>query len=123
MVESILNTIKQMLGISTTDTAFDTDIIVNINSAFMTLQQLGIGDPDVVFSIEDNTATWLDFLTTDSVFYPAVKTYIYLKVKLAFDPAGTSFVINSMTDQIRELEWRLTVQVPIPPDPILVPEE
>lgn len=114
MVESILDTIKQMLGIPSTDTAFDNDILVNINSAFMTLNQLGVG-PATVYSIEDNTPTWIDFLT-DSVMYSAVKTYIYLKVKVVFDPPGTSFLLDAMQRQINELEWRLNVQVPIPPE-------
>lgn len=117
MVESILNSIKKMLGIPATDTAFDEDILVNINSAFMTLNQIGVG-PAAVYSIEDSTPTWIDFLT-DSVMYSAVKTYIYLKVKVVFDPPGTSFLLDAMRNQIQELEWRLNVQVPIPTDPIV----
>jgi len=112
MTESILNTIKQMLGILIVDTAFDTDIIVNINSAFMTLQQLGVGLEEV-FSIEDDSVLWGDFLE-DPTMYSAVKTYIYLQVKLVFDPPGTSFHLNAIENQIKELEWRLTIQVPIP---------
>ena len=121
MLESILDTIKKMLGIPEADTAFDTDIIVNINSAFMVLHQLGVGPESSPFSIDDNTALWTDFLT-DTVFYSAVKTYLYLKVKLVFDPAGTSFLGESIKAQILELEWRLSAQVPIPPDPV-IPEE
>ncbi len=121
MADSILDTIKKMLGIPATDTAFDTDIITNINSVFMILNQLGVG-PDIVFEITDSSAVWSDF-TTDILLYSAVKTYIYLKVKLVFDPAGTSFVLDAMQKQILELEWRLSVQVPIPPDPVIPPEE
>ena len=113
MVDSILNSIKKMLGIPSTDLAFDEDILVNINSAFMTLNQLGVG-PDTVYSINDATPKWIDFLT-DSVMYSAVKTYIYLKVKIVFDPPGTSFLLDAMQRQIQELEWRLNIQVPIPP--------
>lgn len=119
MTESILNTIKQMLGIPTTDTAFDTDIIININSAFMVLNQLGVG-PDTVYSISNSTPVWSDFLTEVSM-YSAVKTYIYLKVKLTFDPPGTSFLLDAIKNQILEYEWRLTAQVPIPPDPVVPP--
>jgi hypothetical protein len=115
MVESILDTIKQMLGIPSTDTAFDNDILVNINSAFMVLHQLGVGPELSPYSIEDNTPTWVDFLT-DTVYYSVVKTYIYLKVKVVFDPPGTSFLLDAMQRQIQELEWRLSVQVPIPPE-------
>ena len=120
MTESILDTIKQMLGIPATDTAFDQDILVNINSAFMVLNQLGVG-PDTVYVISDNTAVWSDFITDPSL-YPAVKTYIYLKVKVTFDPPGTSFILEAYKSQIQEWEWRLNVQVPIPPDPV-IPEE
>lgn len=117
MVESILTSIKKMLGIPETDTAFDEDILVHINSAFMTLNQLGVGPGDV-YSIENSTPTWIDFLT-DSVMYSGVKTYIYLKVKVVFDPPGTSFLLDAMQKQIQELEWRLNVQVPIPPETIV----
>jgi len=120
MTNSILNTIKQMLGIAISDPAFDQDILVHINSVFMTLNQLGIG-PETVYSIEDALAIWSDFLV-DPTFYPAVKTYIYLKVRLAFDPPGTSFLLDALSKQILELDWRLAVQVPIPPDPIVDPE-
>ena len=123
MEESILNTIKKMLGIPAADTAFDTDIIVNINSAFMVLFQLGVGS-ETIFSITDATAEWSDFTPEPNVeFYPLIKSYIYLKVKQVFDPPGTSFVLSAIADQIREMEWRLSVQVPIPPDPPVPPVE
>lgn len=120
MTESILNTIKKLLGILPDDHAFDEDIIVHINSVLMFLQQLGVG-PDTVFSIDDDSAVWSDLLT-DPNMYSATKTYIYLRVRLAFDPPSTSFVLDAIKTQIQEYEWRLTVQVPIPPDPV-VPEE
>jgi len=121
ITNSILITIKKMLGIPAEDTAFDIDIIVNINSTFMVLHQLGVG-PENAFLIEDDSKEWSDF-TSDIDSYNAVKTYIYLKVKLAFDPSGTSFVIDSLNNQMKELEWRLMVKAdPAPPtDPI--PEE
>jgi len=122
VIDSILDTIKQMLGIPTADVAFDTDIIVHINSAFMVLNQLGVG-PDTVYSIEDKTPTWTDFLT-EMVMYSSVKAYIYLSVRIAFDPPGTSFVLDALTRQKQELEWRLNVQVPVPPaPPPVIPEE
>lgn len=117
MTDSILNTIKRMLGLIDSDTTFDTDIIVNINSVFMTLHQLGVGT-ETVFSIADATALWATFLT-DPEMYSAVKTYIYFKVRLMFDPPSSSYHLSSMERQISELEWRLTAQVPIPPDPII----
>lgn len=118
MVDSILNTIKQMLGISVMDTAFDVDIITHINSAFMYLQQLGVGT-GTVYSIDDNTAKWSDFLT-DVSSLSAVKTYIFLKVKLVFDPPVSSFVLESTNRHITELEWRLNLQADPPPPVVLV---
>jgi len=119
ITQSILDTIKAMLGIPSVDTAFDTDIIVNINSTFMVLNQLGIG-PASVFSIEDKDTLWTAFLT-DPTVYSAVKTYIYLKVKQTFDPPSSSYVVESIKNQIVELEFRLMVKAdpPIPPDPIV----
>lgn len=121
MTDSILDTIKQMLGIPSSDTSFDTDIIVHINSVFMTLNQLGIGDDETVFSISDKTTEWSSF-SSDISNYSELKSYIYLKVRLLFDPPGTSFLIDSMRKAIEESEWRLMIQVPIPEDPV-VPEE
>lgn len=117
MVDSILDTIKAMLGIPATDTAFDNEILININSAFMVLNQLGVG-PTEVYSITDSTPVWADFLSTDEAKYSAVKTYIFLKVRTVFDPPGTSFLLESYKNQINELEWRLSIQVPIPPEPV-----
>lgn len=117
MTDSILDTIKAMLGIPTTDTAFDTDIIVGINTSFMALNQIGVG-PEAVFEIQDSTTEWSDFLD-DVAKYAAVKSYIYLKTRLAFDPPTVGYHLSSMENQIAELGWRLSIQVPIPPDPII----
>ncbi len=107
--ESVLDVIKQMLGLPEDVTSFDTDLIININSIFMTLQQLGVG-PEEGFSISkvDNT-TWPDFLG-DKKDLEAVKTYIYLKTRLLFDPPSSAFVLDAMERQIKELEWRLRLQ-------------
>jgi hypothetical protein len=118
MTESILNTIKQMLGINASTVAFDNDILVNINSAFMVLHQLGVGPQALPFSIVDDAALWSEF-SEDILLYQAVKTYIYLKVKITFDPPGTSFHGEAYKQQIQELEWRLCEQVPVPPDEII----
>lgn len=106
-MESILTTIKKLLGIAEEYEHFDQDIIVHINTAFMVLTQLGIG-PAEGFSIEDDTSFWSDFLGDDPRF-EAVKTYIHLKVKLLFDPPVNSAVIESINKSISELEWRLNV--------------
>ena len=106
-MESILISIKKLLGITEEYNQFDPDIIMHINSVFMILTQLGIG-PAEGFSIEDDTALWTDFIQ-DIKKLESVKTYIYLKVKLAFDPPLSSAVIESMNRLINELEWRLNV--------------
>lgn len=106
-MESILTSIKKLLGITEEYDQFDPDIIMHINSVFMILTQLGVG-PAEGFSIEDDTAVWADFIQ-DVKKLESVKTYIYLKVKLAFDPPLSSAVIESMNRLINELEWRLNV--------------
>lgn len=106
-MESILTTIKKLLGIAEEYEHFDSDIIVHINSAFMILTQLGVG-PTKGFSISDETSLWSDFLGDDPRL-EAVKTYIHLKVKLLFDPPTNSAVIESLNKSISELEWRLNV--------------
>lgn len=109
MAQSILNSIKKVIGIHPDDDSFDEDIVMHVNSVFSTLAQLGVG-PAEGFMIEDDSATWDTFLGADPRLLNSVKTYIYLKVRLVFDPPNTSFVIESMNKQIQELEWRLNVQ-------------
>ena len=106
-MESILKSIKKMLGIVEDYDAFDGVITMHINSVFSTLTQLGIG-PNEGFSIYDELETWSDFIGDDTVL-EAVKSYTYLRVKLLFDPPMSSTVIESMNRQINELEWRLNL--------------
>ena len=108
-MESILTSIKKLLGIMEDYEHFDTDIIIHINSTFMILTQLGVG-PSEGFAIKDKTATWDDFIT-DSTQLEAIKSYVYLKVKLIFDPPSSSAVMESMNRMISEYEWRLNVAV------------
>ena len=107
MSDSILTSTKKVLGIEELYTAFDVDILMHINSVFSTLHQLGIG-PIEGFFIEDATPTWVTFLGTDPRLN-SVKTYVYLKVRILFDPPGTSYLIDSLSRQAEELEWRLNV--------------
>lgn len=107
-MESILTSIKKLLGIAEDYTQFDPDIIMHINTVFMTLTQLGVG-PSEGFYIEDSSDEWLDFIP-DLTKLQAVKTYIYLKVRLLFDPASLgSATLSAYERQIQELEWRLNV--------------
>lgn len=111
MDESILTSIKKLLGVSEDYTQFDADIIMHINTVFMNLTQLGVG-PNTGFYIEDDSASWSDFVDIENnAPLQAIKTYIYLKVKLLFDPPLSSSVIEAMNRQISELEWRLNVAV------------
>lgn len=109
-MESILTSIKKLLGIAEEYEHFDNDIIMHINSVFMILTQLGVG-PSKGFAITDSSATWDDFLPEDSEKLQAVKTYMYMKVRLMFDPPTSSAVMESMNRMISELEWRLNVAV------------
>lgn len=104
---SILKSIKKVLGIGNDDDSFDVDIVMHINSAFVTLNQLGVG-PEAGFSISDDSATWNTFLG-DDLKLNSVKSYMYLKVKSLFDPPTTSFLIKAYDDQIQEFEWRLNL--------------
>lgn len=106
-MESILTSIKKLLGIAEEYEFFDEDIIMHINSVFMILNQLGVG-PSEGFRIEDKTTTWDDYVS-DNKNLAAVKSYIHLKVKLLFDPPLSSAVIESMKQMIQELEWRLNM--------------
>lgn len=108
-MESILTSIKKMLGITADYTHFDEDIIMHINSVFMILNQLGVGPSDG-FYIEDYTTVWADYIDDPSRLQ-MIKSYMYMKVKLLFDPPASSTVMKCIEDQIREFEWRLNVAV------------
>ena len=107
MDESILITIKHLLGIQEDYDAFDNEIIYNINSAFMDLYQIGFGDKP--FVLEDSSATWSDAIE-NSYFFESSKMYIFQIVKISFDPPTSSFVLDSMQKQLQETEWRLNLQ-------------
>ena len=116
--ESILAETKKVLGLDESVVVYDQDVLMHINSAIGTLSQLGIG-PTGGFEVEDATAKWSDFLSTDLHLSP-VKTYVYLRVRLLFDPPSNSWTTTAMKQQIEELEWRLNVvredTIPLPAD-------
>lgn len=107
MTDSILDSTKKALGLDKGYDVFDTDILMHINSVFSTLNQLGIG-PVEGFRIDGSEPTWTSFFGDDPNL-DSVKTYMYLKVRLLFDPPSTSFAIESFKKQAEELEWRLNV--------------
>lgn len=104
MIDSILDTIKTMLGPSESD-AFDADIMVGINSAITTLTQLGVDCP-TGFVVTGSNETWTEYLGSDPRL-GMIKTYIYLKTKLGFDPPTSSVLMQAIKDQIAEYEWRI----------------
>ena len=106
VIDSILTSIKKLLGIEEDYTQFDSDIVIFINSAFVNLKQLGVGSTSG-FNITGPDETWSDFLSTGIDVF-AVKTFIYMKVRLAFDPPQNSYLIEAINLQLREAEWRLT---------------
>lgn len=106
--DSILKTVKKIVSIDESYTVFDPDILMHINSALNTLTDLGIG-PDEGFMINDAETKWADLLEGNKAMN-SVKTYIALKVRMAFDPPQTSFAIAAMEKQISEAEWRLSTR-------------
>lgn len=107
-MDSILNSIKKLIGMDPEYTQFDTDLIVYINSMFAILKQVGVG-PENGFSISDDSAKWDEYLPDYDKNFEFVKTYIQQRVKLVFDPPLTSSVLDAMKETIKELEWRLNI--------------
>lgn len=107
-MESILTSIKKLLNIAEDYDCFDADLIMHINSVFLVLTQLGVG-PKEGFFIEDDSSVWSDFIEGNKL--EMVKSYMGMKVKLLFDPPGSSAVLESMNRLIAEFEWRLNIAV------------
>ena len=105
-MDSILTSVKKLIGIDKEDTAFDPDVIMHINSSFLVLSQLGVG-PDEGFYINDDTAVWTDFISDNMLLLNYVKTFVYLKAKLVFDPPSSSIAVQSMQEMVKEHEWRI----------------
>ena len=112
MDESILTSIKKLLGISESDATFDLDIIMHISSVLMILTQIGVG-PDSGFSIQGSSSRWSDFIGSAKNL-EAIKSYVLLKVRLLFDPPLSSAVTEAMNRMISELEWRININADKP---------
>lgn len=106
-MDSILISIKKLLGIQPEYKSFDHDIIIHINTVFMILNQMGVG-PEEGFSIMDDTTTWSEYCATKNE--NAVRTFIYLKVRLLFDPPTSTVLVDSINRLLAELEWRLHLE-------------
>lgn len=103
-MDSILTSIKKLLGIAEDYTAFDQDIILHINSVFSILHQMGVG-PDTTFIISGKESTWSQFTTNKDI--ESLKTLVYLRVRILFDPPASSVLMDAINKTISELEWRL----------------
>lgn len=106
-MEYILPSIKKLLGINPEYTAFDTDIIIHINTVFGILNQLGIG-PAEGFYVEHGYERWSDYTTANNE--NMIRTFVYLKVRLMFDPPTSSVLMDSINNTLAELEWRLYLE-------------
>lgn len=111
-MDSILTSIKKMLGIEEDYTHFDPELIVFINSVFGILFQLGVGPKAEAFKISDKESTWDEFIDAGQI--ETVKSYMYMKVRLMFDPPSSSSVQSSFQELIREFEWRCHVDSETP---------
>lgn len=110
--ESILGSVKAMLGLDQDYNAFDIDILTDINSTFLILSQLGVGEKNHVFQITGYGEIWDD--VGQAKLIPLIKSYMYLKVRLLFDPPNTGVLHEAMERQIKEFEWRINVEAETP---------
>jgi len=110
--DSILNSVKKLIGPDYDYGPFDRDLIMHINSAFMILNQIGLG-PQKPYRITGSDQVWTDFMS-DIENYQSVIDYVYLRCRLIFDPPSSSFVLSSLKEQQQELEWRLNVMAETP---------
>lgn len=122
--DSILKSTRVSLGVGADETAFDTEILMHLNSAIATLHQIGLEPKETGLYVEGVEATWTQLIgpSAEQGELAAVKTYIHLRVKMLFDPPEVGFVLTAMKEQIRELEWRLNVTVDTP-DPTVTPTD
>lgn len=123
--DSILKSTRASLGVGADETAFDTEILMYLNSAIATLLQIGLQPKESGLYVEDDQATWTQLIgpVAEQGELAAVKTYIHLRVALLFDPPDIGFVLTAMKEQIKELEWRLNVTVDTPDPEVTSPGE
>lgn len=112
MDDSILNTIKEMLGLEQDDPAFDVDLLVSINTYLkIAANQFGIGKKD--FTVDDASMTWSDFLNGNVDLYQPIKSYLYIKCRNIFDPSASSAIMQALKEEANELSWRLIAEADI----------
>lgn len=110
-MDSILTSVKKLLGLSEDNTSFDEDILMHINSAIFTLRQIGINAIDDEFMVESKSETFEDYLGDKTNLFQSVRLYLYYKTRLGFDPPTSATVMASIEDSIKEIECRLTYQI------------
>lgn len=110
MDDTILGTIKNLLGLPKEDNSFDQDLMININTVFGILYQIGVGSENS-FYLTDSSTKWTEMFKDYIPLIDMIKNYTYMKVRLYFDPPSSSFVLDSLGKQIKELEWRIQIQV------------
>lgn len=110
MEDSILISVKKALDINKDLKAFDLDILMNINSVFSVLYQIGVHSSTDIYQIENSEITWSDLFGEDPILIDMIKIYTYIKVRILFDPPTSSFVLESLKAQAQELEWRIQIQ-------------
>lgn len=122
MEASILTSTKKVLGIAASDTSFDEDVLMHLNAAFSTLHDLGLGQIEG-FVIEDAGTEWEEF-EVPTTQIGAVRTYVFLRVRMLFDPPTLSFMIDAAEKQIKEYEWRLNTmrEYALPEEEVVVSE-
>lgn len=109
--ENILNDVKNQIGITTKDTAFDKQILSAINTVFMILKRMGVGPKEGFYITLDGNEQWTDFIEEEGVDLEAVKEYVALKAGIIFDPSPSSVLTEARKDTIRELEWSLNFEM------------
>lgn len=114
-MESILTSVKKLIGSTEEYEVYDPDIIIHLNSTFMILRQLGVGPKDG-FTIEDKSSIWSDFIPKDCKYFESVKTYVYARARLIFDPPQSSIVKECLEKTVAEFEWRLKEEAELQPD-------
>ena len=114
-MESILTSIKKLIGLTEEYKVYDPDIIIHLNSTFMILRQLGVG-PEDGFIIEDENSFWTDFIPADNKLFEGVKTYVYARARLIFDPPQSSIVKECLEKTVAEFEWRLKEEAELQAD-------
>lgn len=108
MDESILDSVKKILGIAKVNTDFDTDILIHLNSVLFILSQMGVCKKDD-FEVTDDLKCWSDILTSDQFNLFAVKSWVALKVRMLFDPPTSSILMEALNANLKELEWRIYI--------------